>query len=125
MPANLRFADDVLLFSKSLSKLKDMLQDFKRGTEKVGLEIHPDKMKFHSNQDTRRQKEVVVNNIKVELLGKTRVPSISGNKYRSSNSKLKISKTDYVQHWAAFHKYRQNLIQDLTAYVTGCVCLTW
>ena len=53
---NLRFANDVLLFSTSLSKLKDMLQDFKRSTEKVGLEIHPDTTKILSNQDTRIQK---------------------------------------------------------------------
>ena len=42
---NLRFEDDVLLFSSSLSKLRDMLQDFKRSTEKGGLEIHSDKTK--------------------------------------------------------------------------------
>ena len=55
---NLSFADGVLLFSTSPSKLRDMLKDFKRSTEKVGLEIHPDKTKILSNQDTRRQKEV-------------------------------------------------------------------
>ena len=37
---NLRFADDVLLFSTSLNKLKEMLCDFEKSTEKVGLEIH-------------------------------------------------------------------------------------
>ena len=37
---NIRFADDVLLFSTSLPKLKDMLCDFKKSTEKVGLESH-------------------------------------------------------------------------------------
>ena len=37
---NIRFADDVLLFSTSLNKLKDMLCDFKKSTEKVGLESH-------------------------------------------------------------------------------------
>ena len=34
--SSLRFADDVLLFSKSL------LTDFTPGTEKVGLKMHPD-----------------------------------------------------------------------------------
>ena len=46
----------MLLLSTSLSKLRDMPQDFKRSTEKVGLEIHPDKTKILSNQDTRKQK---------------------------------------------------------------------
>ena len=78
---NLRFADDVLLFSTSLSKLRDMLQDFKRIVEKVGLEIHPDKTTILSNQDTRRRKEVIVDNIKVEVLQKkAKVPSTSGKK---------------------------------------------
>ena len=77
----LRFADDVLLFSTSLSKLKDILQDFKRRIERVGLEIHPNKTKILSNQDTRRQKEVVEDNLKVEVLQKkAKVPSTSGRK---------------------------------------------
>ena len=42
---NLRFADDVLLFSTSLGKLRDMFCDFKTSTEAVGLGIHPDKTK--------------------------------------------------------------------------------
>ena len=48
---NLRFADVVLLFSTSLGKLRDMLCDFKSGTEAVGLGIHPDKTKILSNQE--------------------------------------------------------------------------
>ena len=67
---NLRFADDMLLFSASLNKLKDMLCAFKRSTEKVGLEIHPSKTKILSNQKTRRQKEVTVDNINFEVLQK-------------------------------------------------------
>ena len=46
---NLRFADDVLLFSTSLSKTEEMLRDFKRSTESVGLGIHPSKTKILSN----------------------------------------------------------------------------
>ena len=38
---NLRCADDVLFFSTSLDKLKDMLCDFKRSTEKSGTEEPP------------------------------------------------------------------------------------
>ena len=42
--SNLRFADDVLLFSTSLNQLKKMM--FKRSTEKERLVIHPDKTKI-------------------------------------------------------------------------------
>ena len=40
---NLRFADDVVLFSTSLERLHEMLCEFKSSTEAVGLGIHPDK----------------------------------------------------------------------------------
>ena len=51
-----------------MSKLKDMLSDFEGSTERVGVEIHPNETKFLSNQDVRRQKEVTIDNIKVEVL---------------------------------------------------------
>ena len=68
--ANLRFADDVLLFSTSLEKLRDMLCEFKTSTEAVGLGIHPDKTKILSNQDKVKKKEITVDDIKIEVLAK-------------------------------------------------------
>ena len=53
----LRFADDVLLFSTSLEKLREMLCEFKTSTDAVGLGIHPDKTKILSNQDRTKTKE--------------------------------------------------------------------
>ena len=53
---NLRFVDDVLLFSTSLEKLEDMLCDFKLNTEAVGLGIHPDKTNIFSNQATGKKR---------------------------------------------------------------------
>ena len=67
---NLRFADDVLLFSTSLERLRDMLCEFKTSTEAVGLGIHPDKTKILSNQDKEKAKEITVDNIKIEVLAK-------------------------------------------------------
>ena len=43
--SNLRFADDMLLLSASLSQLKKMMSDCRRSTEKVGLKIHPERRK--------------------------------------------------------------------------------
>ena len=68
---NLRFADDVLLFSTSLNKLRDMLCEFKISTEAFGLGIHPGKTKILSNQDKTKVKEITVDNIKIEILEKT------------------------------------------------------
>ena len=58
---NLRFEDDVLLFSTSLSKLEKMMCDFK------GLEIHPNKTKILSNQNSAKRREVTIVNIKKEV----------------------------------------------------------
>ena len=49
---NLRFADDVMLFATSKEQIREMLCEFKKATEKVGLRIHPDKTKILSNQST-------------------------------------------------------------------------
>ena len=86
---NLRFADDVLLFSTSPEKLREMLCEFKISTEAVGLGIHPDKTKILSNQDKMKAKEIEVDNIKIEILGKTASARYLGQKIT--------------------HKYRQEL----------------
>ena len=49
---NLRFAHDVMLFATSKEQIRDMMCEFKKATEKVGLRIHPDKTKILSNQST-------------------------------------------------------------------------
>ena len=56
---NLRFADDVMLFATSKEQIRNMMCEFKKATEKVGLRIHPGKTKILSNQsnmnsDTKR-----------------------------------------------------------------------
>ena len=92
---NLRFADDLLLFSTSLEKLKDMLCDFKRSTEAVGLGIHPDKTNILSNQAIGKRKEVMIDNIKIEILKKKATVRVTlDKKSRSRNKKQQKSKTD-------------------------------
>ena len=68
---NLQFAHHVLLFSTSLEKLREMLCDFKRSTEAVGLGIYSDKTKILSNQEKEKKKEISVDNIKIEVLPKS------------------------------------------------------
>ena len=53
---NLRFADDVLLFSTSLEQLQKMMCDFMQSTERVGSKTHPDKTKILMNQSTNKRK---------------------------------------------------------------------
>ena len=106
---NLRFADDVLLFSTSLNNLRDMLCEFKISTEAVGLGIHPDKTKILSNQDKVKAKEIEVDNIKIEILGKTASARYFGQKITFEDQETEEIKNRLKAAWAAFHKYRQEL----------------
>ena len=66
--SNLRFTDNVHLFSISLEQLKRTMRDFKWSTERVGLKIHPDKTQILSNQRSNKQSEATIDDIKVEVL---------------------------------------------------------
>ena len=69
---NLRFADDVILFTSSKEQIWKMLCGFKNATEKVGLRIHPDKTKILSNQSTinsdTKKKHLEVDDMNIEIL---------------------------------------------------------
>ena len=106
---NQRFADDVLLFSTSLGQLRDMLCDFKASTEAVGLGIHPDKTKILSNQDNVKEKEISVDNIKIEILRKGESARHLGQKITFEDQETEDVKNRLKAGWAAFHKYRQEL----------------
>ena len=106
---NLRFADDVLLFSTSLEKLREMLCEFKTSTEAVGLGIHPDKTKILSNQDKIKAKEITVDKIKIEVLEKNDSAKYLGQKITFEEQETEEVKNRLKAAWAAFHKYRQEL----------------
>ena len=48
----MRFADDVLLFASSKEQLQNMLCEFERSTENVGLRIHPGKTPTKEHERT-------------------------------------------------------------------------
>ena len=106
---NLRFADDVLLFSTSLEKLREMLCEFKTSTEAVGLGIHPDKTKILSNQDKEKAKEITVDNIKIEVLSKGDRTRYFGQKITFEEQETEEIKNWLKAAWAEFRKYRQEL----------------
>ena len=78
---NLRFADDVMLFATSKEQLRNMMYEFKKATEKVGLKIHPDKTKILSNQSTMNsntKRYFKVCEMSIEILTKERKREIFG-----------------------------------------------
>ena len=106
---NLRFADDVLLFSTSLEKLSEMLCEFKTSTEVVGLGIHPDKTKILSNQGRKREKKSQSTTSKSRSCQKGTVRDFLDKRLRSRSKTQKKSENRLKAAWAAFHKYRQEL----------------
>ena len=52
---NLRFADDILLVSRSLRVLKRMLEELQIAVREVGLELHFGKTKILANEQGRKQ----------------------------------------------------------------------
>ena len=94
-----------------MRKLREVLCDFTRSTEKVVLEIHPSKRKILRNQEARKQKEITVDNIKIEVL-----PKKNGSaKYLGQKTTFDEQASADIRNrpktaWAAFHKYGQELI---------------
>ena len=109
---NLRFADDVLLFSTSLEKLREKLCEFKTSTEAVGLGIHPDKTKILSNQDKVKAKKITVNNVKIEVLARGDNARNLGQNITFEEQETEETKNRLKAAWAAFHKYRQELTSE-------------
>ena len=108
---NLRFADDVLLFATSKEQIRNMLCEFKKSTEKVGLRIHPDKTKILSNQSTINsdtKKHLEVDDMKIEILTRNESVKYPGQKISFHHQETKI-KNRSRPAWATFRKYRQEL----------------
>ena len=99
----------MLLFSTSLEKLREMLCEFKISPEAVGLGIHPDKTKILSNQEKEKKKEIMVDNIKIEVLSKKDSARYLGQKITFEEQETEEIKNRLKAAWAAFHKYRQEL----------------
>ena len=108
---NLRFADDVLLFSTSLEQLPRMMCDFKRSTERMGLKIHPEKMKILGNQKSNR-KEETINNIKVEVLPVSECAKYLGQTITFQQQETKEIRSRIRAAWASFYRYKQELTSN-------------
>ena len=94
------------------ASVRNLLFDFKKSTEKVGLRIHPDKTKILGNQSSLSsdtKKELEVDDIKIEIL--TRGESV---RYLGQTITFRQQETTEIKNriraaWATFHKYRQEL----------------
>jgi len=110
---NLRFADDVLLVSTSLHRLKSMLSQLSTKAKTTGLELHPDKTKILTNttQKTGRPKHstISVNDMDLEIL-----PMDGSVKYLGRLISFENAHEKEIDHrirvaWAAFMAHKGEL----------------
>ena len=108
---NLRFADDVLLFSASLVQLQKKMCDFKQRTESVGLKIHSrqNENSEHSKYKEKKRKEVEINNIKVEILSACESAKYLGQTITFQQQETAEIKNRIRAAWTSFYRYKQEL----------------
>ena len=109
---NLRFADDVMLFTTSKEQIRKTLYEFKKATEKVGLRIHPDKTKILSNQSTINsdtKNHLEVDDMNIEILTNNESVKYLGQRISFHQQETLEIKSRIRAAWATFHKYRQEL----------------
>ena len=73
------------------------------------MKIHPSKAKIFSNQKPGKQKEITIDNIKIEILQKSESARYLGQKVTAEEQETTEIKNRLKSAWAAFHKYRQEL----------------
>ena len=106
---NLRFADDVLLFSTSLEQWQRMMCDFARSTERVGLKIHPEITKILSNQNSNRRREMAIKNIKVDVLPVSECAKYFGQTQKNQQQETAEIRSRIRDAWASLYRYKQEL----------------
>ena len=77
---NLRFADDLLLFAKSLKVLKKMMTELQTAVGKVGLHLHMGKTKILTNCKDKRLSEITCRGQAVKILAASNAEKYLGRK---------------------------------------------
>ena len=110
---NLRFADDVMLFATSKEQIWNMMYEFEKATEKVGLRIHPDKTKILSNQSNMNSDTlyiyIKVGEMSIEILTKNESVKYLDQRISFHQQETLEIKSRIRAVSATFHKYRQEL----------------
>ena len=125
---NLRFADDILVFTTSNNQLQKMLYEFKESIEKVGLWIHPGKTKVLSNQSSlcsEKKKEMQNDDIKIGILTRSESVRHLGQLITFQQQETTDIKNRIRAAWATFHKFQAGTdIEKLLGSNTVSDCST-
>ena len=110
---NLRFADDVMLISKTLPRLKSMLEDVITEAKKRGLELHPDKTKILRNTVRRTgrcaARTVSASGMSIEVLSRDGAVKYFGKSITFHDPNLHEVKHRVNAAWRSFMKIKPEL----------------
>ena len=110
---DLRFADDVILFSTSRRQLTNMLCDMQSEAEKTGLELHPDKTKILHNQQHRtphsKKEFATVSQSKIEILPYTASQKYLGTKFTFDKPHEAEVEHRIAAGWRKFYQLKREL----------------
>jgi hypothetical protein len=109
---NLRFADDLLLFAKSLKVLKKMMTELQTAVGKVGLHLHMGKTKILCNAKGRRQSHAKTMNLDgedVEILTSTDSTKYLGRALAFYEYHDREIRNRITAGWGKFTSYKTEL----------------
>jgi hypothetical protein len=111
---NLRFADDILLTSTSLTHITHMLADLQTRALTVGLQLHPDKTKILHNRfqhdDTKRlPRYVQANDMKIEVMTTSESTKYLGRALSFNDPHRTELENRIAAAWRKFYKLKQEL----------------
>ena len=109
---NSRYADDILLYAKSLHELTEMLELLQDELAAVGLEMHENKTKILTSCLEHHYHFVDIGNMMIEIL-----PSEKAHKYLGRMLSLNPDEREAFEvrnrlraAWAKFHQHRRWLL---------------
>jgi hypothetical protein len=108
---NTRYADDILLYAKSLEELEEMLGLLDDELASVGLELHEGKTKIITSDLSNSISFVEISSKFIEVLGPQKSHKYLGKYLIADTSRNQVELQHRIQiAWHAFHKHRRWLL---------------
>ena len=111
---HVRFADDILLFAKSLDEIIMMLEFLKEELAEAGLEMHPDKTKIMTSDGENTVNVIDIHGMMIWILKEDAAHRYLGrllNLHSKRRVKIELDNR-FKSAWAAFHKHRKWLVNQ-------------
>ena len=108
---NSRYADDMMLFAKSLAELEEMLLLLKEELAKIGLDMHESKSKIMTSFNEDDLDFVDIDGLMMEILPYDKAHKYLGRMISCANSRANFEISNRIKvAWGCFHKHRRWLV---------------